>query len=199
MIFVLTILPSWKMTQINAQILLALLVTVFTAHYLPYDLKIQNRQETLNELTVLFGSYYLFLFTNWIADEERRYELGWNLIGLIGLNICFNCGLAGFIGFKSLLRKLKLKYLKDQRDKKQFMIKKKHSIRHGHKLISFDTMRTIRSLKVESKLARQKLEEADELGGERANKNEATNPKIDAEIDAQNADAIDPKTGYPFA
>ena len=144
------------MTQINAQILLALLVTIFTAHYLPYDLKIQNQQETLNELTVLFGSYHLFFFTNWIADEERRYELGWSLIGLIGLNVCFNFGLAGFMGLKSVLRKLKLEYLKKQRDKKQFLIKKNHSIRLGHKLISFDTMRTIRSLKVESILARQK-------------------------------------------
>ena len=69
-------------------------------HYLPYDDLAQNRQESINEVTVTFGSYFLFMFTPWIVDEEFRYTLGWNLVGFIAANVVFNFTLAGMIAIR---------------------------------------------------------------------------------------------------
>mmetsp|Transcript_5324 Transcript_5324/g.7133 ORF Transcript_5324/g.7133 Transcript_5324/m.7133 type:complete len:94 (-) Transcript_5324:1150-1431(-) len=93
---------------------MALCVTAFTAHYLPYKVSLQNKQEAFNEWTVLASSYHLFMFTNWISDEERRYELGWSFIALICVNVIINFGLAGFVGAQAFCRRLKLRYLKNQ-------------------------------------------------------------------------------------
>ena len=63
-------------------------------------------------MTVICGSYYLFTFTRWIFDEERRIELGWSLVFLVGINVILNLGLASFIGIKQFYLKIKHKYLK---------------------------------------------------------------------------------------
>ena len=96
-LLILIILPTWMNAQLNSQIVLALMVTAFTVHYMPYVSKSQSKKEALNEWTVLVASYHLYMFTSWIYDEERRVELGWSLIILIILNVIFNLSLAGFV------------------------------------------------------------------------------------------------------
>ena len=67
-----------------------LAIMCYTAHVRPYKELIQNVQEVFNECTVLIAAYHLFGFTEWIFDMERRMELGWSLIAIIILNVCFN-------------------------------------------------------------------------------------------------------------
>ena len=90
-------------------------MTLFTIHYAPYKDRSQNRQEIFNEWTVLAGSYHLYMFTHYISDEERRYELGWSLIGLIALNVLFNFTVAFYHGIKVFYKKMKIKYYKQKR------------------------------------------------------------------------------------
>ena len=132
MIAILTSLPTMKLAQIGSQLYLSMMITIFTVHYLPYDYPIQNKQESVNEITVLFGSYHLFMFTNWISDEEKRYMLGWSIIGFIGLNICFNIFLALYVGMQGICRKFKLKALKASHKRKMHKYNKRESIRTGH-------------------------------------------------------------------
>ena len=132
MIAILTTLPGWKNAQINSQLFLSMMITIFTVHYLPYDYPIQNKQETVNECTVLFGSYHLFMFTNWISDEDVRYMLGWSIVGFIALNVFFNLALAFFVAMAECCRKLKLKALKASHKRKMHKYRKRESIRTGH-------------------------------------------------------------------
>ena len=110
MLIILTVLPLWMNAQLISQIQTALFVTLFTIHYAPYKSRSQNRQEIFNEWTVLTGSYHLYLFTHYISDEERRYELGWSLIGLIVTNVAFNFSIAFYVGIRVFYYKMRVKY-----------------------------------------------------------------------------------------
>lgn len=83
-----------------------------TASVQPYKDRLQNVQEVFNECTVLVGSYHLFGFTEWIYDYERRLELGWSLIAVIVLNVCFNFTVLTVIIIKENMKKARVKYLK---------------------------------------------------------------------------------------
>ena len=89
-----------------------LYIMSYTASVLPYRDRVQNIQEVFNEFTVLVASYHLFAFTEWIYDYERRFEVGWSLVAVIVLNVCFNFVILTIFVIKDCLRKSKLKYLK---------------------------------------------------------------------------------------
>ena len=67
-----------------------------------------------NEATVLIAAYHLLGFTEWVFDMERRMELGWSLIAMIVLNVCFNFTiLTNYMVrrcIQSIRKKLKQKY-----------------------------------------------------------------------------------------
>ena len=67
-----------------------LYIMSYTAYVLPYENRVINLQEIVNEWTVIIASYHLFCFTEWVYDEDRRIEIGWSLLCVIGLNVAFN-------------------------------------------------------------------------------------------------------------
>lgn len=87
------------------------------------------------------AAYHLLAFTEWIYDVERRFELGWSLIAVIVINVCFNFIVLAYIILKTCLRKTKLKYLKYNHKK---MLKKhvvKVTIQRGPLLINLDSIK----------------------------------------------------------
>ena len=59
----------------------------------------------------------MYLFTHYISDEERRYELGWSLIGLIVVNVIFNFTIALYVGIRVVYIKAKGKYYNRKKQK----------------------------------------------------------------------------------
>lgn len=113
----------------------------YSGYVKPYENMIQNVQEVVNEWTVLVAAYHLFAFTEWVYDAERRFELGWSLIAVIVINVCFNFIVLACIILKTCLRKTKLKYLKYNHKK---MLKKhvaKVTIQRGPLLINLDSIK----------------------------------------------------------
>ena len=79
----------------------------YTAYVLPYENKVINLQEIVNEWTVIIASYHLFCFTEWVYDEDRRIEIGWSLLCVIGLNVTFNSVLLMVCAVKGCYQKIK--------------------------------------------------------------------------------------------
>ena len=80
------------------------------------------------------------MFTHYISDEERRYELGWSLIGLIVINVIFNFTIAFYVGIRVFYIKAKSKYYSRKKQKYRDYKLKKESREQGHRMISIDTL-----------------------------------------------------------
>ena len=46
-------------------------------NYRPFSLQLFNQIEVVNDLAILFSSYFLYLFSDWIDDPELKYTIGW--------------------------------------------------------------------------------------------------------------------------
>ena len=90
MILVITLLPNYRNTQIVCQLWSTLFMMSYISWVRPFEREGQNTLEIINEIIVLLASYHLFCFTEWIYDFERRWEIGWSLVMLIGLNVTIN-------------------------------------------------------------------------------------------------------------
>ena len=53
--------------------------------------------ERLNDLITFLASYFLFLWTDIISDEELRYELGWSQTILIAILAAANIATLGVV------------------------------------------------------------------------------------------------------
>lgn len=98
----------------------------YLTYYRPYEEKFLNFQEQVNEITVLIAAYPLFVFTEWVSEEDRRLDAGWYLIGCILLNIMFNITVLMYFMVKDTYRKCKRAYnisnakaLKEMKERKK--------------------------------------------------------------------------------
>ena len=81
-----------------------------------------NKQELVNELTVLLAAYPLLLFTTWIWESKPRNEAGWFIVACIIANVCFNMTIA--IVFLVATLKSKIKFACIRRKKRKEMEKR---------------------------------------------------------------------------
>ena len=91
MLMIITVVGSnlaW--IQINVQLLTTYTFLCYTASFKPFKLPLHNIHECINEVTVLFATYILFTYTDWVADAETRYMAGWASISMISLNVFNN-------------------------------------------------------------------------------------------------------------
>lgn len=70
------LIGSFTWAQIALFQYLQLFVLMHFMYYFPMESATQNWMETLNELFVLFCSYFLLLFTDLIPSIDHRYMLG---------------------------------------------------------------------------------------------------------------------------
>jgi hypothetical protein len=93
--------------QIFVQFFCCLLMLLYLADVRPLNSPFLNRMEIFNEVTLLCCSYFLFAFTDFVAEAGTRYMLGWGFIGLIGMNVMVNLGAlfySMFVNVRALLR-----------------------------------------------------------------------------------------------
>lgn len=110
MLFVIVFLTEQRNIQIVAQLWTTLFIMSYTAFILPYKSLIQNVQEIFNEWTVLVAAYHLFIFTEWVTDQNRRLEFGWSLIAVVGLNVAFNFAVLANFAIRSCIDRVKTRY-----------------------------------------------------------------------------------------
>jgi hypothetical protein len=55
--------------------------------------KKSNLIELFNENCISIASWHLLGFTDYIPDLDTQEDIGWSLIGVIGINIIVNLGL----------------------------------------------------------------------------------------------------------
>ena len=60
---------------------------IYLQWYQPFDLKSATHIETFNEVTVITLTYFLFCFTDFVAQAETRNSLGMYYNGVIFANI----------------------------------------------------------------------------------------------------------------
>ena len=111
MILILTVMPWSKYAQILGQIYGTMAVIYYLSYFKPFSEGFMNLQERVNEITVLLAAYPLFVFTDWVSDDDRKMEAGWYLVSSILLNIFFNIAILVYFLCKDLIRKAKRRYI----------------------------------------------------------------------------------------
>ncbi len=69
---------------------MSLLSIMFVAYHKPYDSRRINMIELFNEYTILVAGYHLFIFTDFVEDEQQKWNAGWSIIALIVVNLIVN-------------------------------------------------------------------------------------------------------------
>ena len=84
----------------------------YVLHSKPYKVPAQNYSDLFNEFTVMISTYFLFLFTDYIADPIMSDIAGWALVGLLAFNVTINGIQIIIMTGKNIIFKLKLFYLR---------------------------------------------------------------------------------------
>ena len=71
----------------------------------PYPTPIENKLEVYNNYSILWLSYCLFCYTDYVPDPQARYTIGFLMIFLTGQNLIVNL----YVIAQEPLHKIKLK------------------------------------------------------------------------------------------
>ena len=94
-----------------------MIVVLYIAGQRPYKSSFMNKLECLNELTIFVAVYPLLAFTEWVWDLDTRMDIGWSLVGLIGLNIISNILVVLTIFIHTCSRGIRLRCIRRRRKK----------------------------------------------------------------------------------
>ena len=112
------------MTQIYSQIIVSLLIQIFSFSVRPFKNKFAHRMELFNELSVLALVYLLMCFTDFVSEADSKYFIGYFYCGVSILNIAVHLFFILIETFKKSRKDLK-KYCKKRAVKKRQNIEKK--------------------------------------------------------------------------
>ena len=80
--------PVYQIIGMNIMNILSLLYTGLSE---PFLNRKKRRMEFFNESCLGVISYFLFLYTDFIPDEDLKYNLAWVQVFIFGLNVAVNC------------------------------------------------------------------------------------------------------------
>ena len=63
---------------------------MFIGNCSPLDTRLNNRFELFNDLSVYAISLHFYLFSDFVAEESTKSDIGWSAILFIGLNVAVN-------------------------------------------------------------------------------------------------------------
>lgn len=89
-------------------------IFIYIAHVRPFDTNLLNDLEIFNEVSILFATYHLFLFTDYAeGDVDLQYLAGWSMVVLSAFNISVNMlvmvvvtAKRGYAGARKFIRKI---------------------------------------------------------------------------------------------
>lgn len=106
------ILVNWSQQnyfQIQTIIFKCSLVMIFTGYMRPFETRMANTVELINDAAIVVCSYFLIIFSSLVADTETRYMSGWPIIILICSLILLNLGIITVQAVKQLIRSIRLR------------------------------------------------------------------------------------------
>eukprot|EP00347_Sterkiella_histriomuscorum_P012080 403369967 len=83
-------IKKYPFCQIQVLIMQSIMIMVYLVAVRPFETKLMNNLEIMNELGILFVSYHLTIFTDFQQDDDIQYMAGWSLIGVTLLNMTIN-------------------------------------------------------------------------------------------------------------
>jgi len=89
--------------QIYFSVFASLLVMMFATFYRPFKKRFENNLEILNEVSVLLFSYSTFIFSDFVADPQARFQTGWAFCLLFLSNIVVNLFVLVWVGVRTLI------------------------------------------------------------------------------------------------
>ena len=89
MVFVLTCIYLRNHIALQAQTFAntTILTVIYLFHVQPYNEKVMNFLDSMNEVVSIFVIYFILLFTDFVPDAKVRYMLGWPMIAVTSLAI----------------------------------------------------------------------------------------------------------------
>jgi hypothetical protein len=99
-------LPNNFLFQILFQVFSSSLFLLYLVDSKPHKDVKQGVMEVFNEITVSLAGYFLFVFTDLVPDDERRYQAGWALVILILTNLMVNVSIMLVESFHIYKRKI---------------------------------------------------------------------------------------------
>jgi hypothetical protein len=111
--FLVTIIKQDSYLQVQLIILNSALMLAYITYVKPFESTLLNNLEIFNELSILFATYHLLCFTQFVSDPEAQYTMGWSLIWVTVLNIAVNICIMTYTSLgnlKLLFKKYKQMY-----------------------------------------------------------------------------------------
>jgi hypothetical protein len=91
LIAVITVNSNWLLiSNIYISIFGSLAMIKLLFDYSPFQDRVIDRFEKINEIFYLLNCYFLFLFTDFVGDPLTRYNFGYLFIALMSLVMCIN-------------------------------------------------------------------------------------------------------------
>ena len=87
---VVTMLPGAPLAQMFIVLYSSLGMSAYLLGQRPHKSKNTRAFELYNELTILSVTYVLMMNADLVTDDMLRYNIGWALVGVIGINIIAN-------------------------------------------------------------------------------------------------------------
>ena len=114
--FVFTILfyPTFTWLQLAAVFTFIQVMYNYLIYFYPMEDTFTNRMEIFGEVINLMLMYHVLLFTDFIADPELRYTIGYFFIGFIGIFICVHMYFLARTTFMQLKEKWRIRKKKKQ-------------------------------------------------------------------------------------
>ena len=102
----------------------------------PFQSKMRNLAEITEEVGTIVIMYHVFCFTDWLPDLEVRHNLGYSVIGCMGIQLFGYLAVLLFLGLRgSILSCQRARYIKNAKKKAkkqagQTKIKLRNSVRN---------------------------------------------------------------------
>ena len=115
--------------QITFFIMVTQLYLMYMLHTQPFKNFYTNVHEFLNELTIILVSYLCLLLTDYITFQSAKvkFNVGWGLMTVVGMNIFVGLGNIFVILFKQVRRKILRRMMLKRNKKIMKMLIKKYS------------------------------------------------------------------------
>ena len=95
--------------QIQMVILKTSLFLIYIGSTRPYQTKLSNFVELVNEIITTICAYILVTFSNFVLDAKTRFECGWPMVGGALFLIIFNLLIICYKMIANLIHKCKLR------------------------------------------------------------------------------------------
>ena len=91
MLYIAFFWASKPILQIIAMNLSNILILIYHGMSEPFQTVRARRLDFFNEACLGLITYFLFMYNDFLPDEDLKYFIGWGQVGILGFNISVNC------------------------------------------------------------------------------------------------------------